>query len=107
MNRREFSRASLSAILTYSLLDLVGRCDAFADEVKAPAKKWLKDIVELGWDLKGQKLTQLEWQKKIEELHARVDVADVLQLIDFDKFAPGVKFLESGARSLRVNLPKV
>lgn len=107
MNRREFHRASLSAILTYSLLDLVGRCDAFADEVKAPARKWLKDIVELGWDLKGQKLTQLEWQKKIEELHAHVDVADVLQLIDFDKFAPGVKFLDSGARSLRVNLPKV
>ena len=48
----------------------------FADEVRPKAIRWLADVNELGNDLKGEKLEQLAWQKKVEELLPQVDLAE-------------------------------
>lgn len=105
--RRSFNQQALGSLLTFSLLETLCRYDLFADEVRPGALKWLGDVNQLGRDLKGQQIDQLAWQKKIEELLARVDLNDVLQLVDFDRLSSNVNFAERGERSLRFSFPKV
>jgi len=107
LSRREFTQQALGSILTMSLLETLFQCDAIAADVKPATVKWLTDVNQLGWDLKDKKLTQLEWQKKIEELYSRADVADFLRLIDFDKLTENVEFVDHGAKSLSVKFPQI
>lgn len=105
--RRDFSKQALGSLLTYSLLETAFQQDLFANEVKPTAEKWLVGLQELGQDVKTQKLEQVEWQKKIEELFAVVDLPDLLKLIDFDRVAAGAKLVDNGARSIRFKFPEV
>lgn len=107
ISRRAFTRQTLGSLLTMSLLETLGRGDLFADEIKPITTRWINDLQALGSDLKGKKLTQEQWQTKIGELYAQVELADVLKAIDFDKLSRNVKFLDSGALSLRPRFPKV
>ena len=68
INRREFTQQAIGSLLTYSLLEMLFRADAFADEIKPDTIKWLARVNELAQDVKGQKLKQTEWQKQIEAL---------------------------------------
>jgi hypothetical protein len=107
VSRRDFARQTLGSVLTLSLLETLFQCDAFADEFKPATIKWLADVNQLGWDLKDKKLEQLEWQKKIEELYKKADVADFLRLVDFDRLTHNLEMVDNGARSLPVKFPKV
>src|SRR6267154_5506249 len=107
LSRREFAQQALGSVLTLSLLETLFQCDAFADEFKPATVKWLADVNQLGWDLKDQKLKQVEWQKKIEELYKKADVADFLRLIDFDKLTHNLELVDTGARSLAVKFPQI
>ena len=91
LSRREFAQQALGSVLTLSLLETLFECDAFADEVKPATVKW----------------TQVEWQKKIEELYARADVADFLRLVDFEKLTRNIELADNGAKSLSVKFPQV
>ncbi len=106
-SRRDFHHQVLGTLLTGSLLELVGNHDLLAGEVKPLVGKWLTDVNQLGLDLKGQKLEQLAWQKKIGELLAQVNLPDLMDSIDFDRLASGVKFADMGERSIRFSFPKV
>lgn len=107
LDRRQFTRETLGSLLAFSLFDLVGSRDAFAAEVKPITVAWLKQLNDLGRDVKDQKLKQLEWQKQVEALYAKVDLADLLRFIDFDKLTSGVDLPEHGARSLRPQFPTI
>ncbi|MSR59166.1 MAG: hypothetical protein EXS05_16245 [Planctomycetaceae bacterium] len=107
LSRRQFTQQTLGSLLSLSLLETLASCDAFADEAKPATVKWLADVNQLGWDLKEKTLTQLEWQKKIEELYAKADVADFLKLIDFDKLTHNLEMVDNGARSLQFKFPKI
>jgi hypothetical protein len=107
ISRRGFSKQALGSLLTYSLLETAFQQDLFAAEVKPTAAKWLVGLQELGQDIKGQKIEQIEWQKKVEELFARVDLPDLLKLLDFDRLAAGAKLVDNGARSIRFQFPEV
>ena len=106
-SRREFARQSLGGLLTFSLLETLLGHDLLADEVKPVTAQWLRDVNQLGLDLKGQKLKQTDWQTKVEELFKRVPLADVLKLIDFDRISQGVKFVDQGALSMHFQFPEV
>lgn len=107
LDRREFTKQTLGSLLTFSLFDTLFARDAFADAVKPVTTAWLKELNELGQEVKDQKLKQLEWQKKIEQLYARVDLADLLKFIDFAKLTAKVDFPDHGARSLRPQFPEI
>lgn len=107
LSRRQFTQQALGSLLTVSLLETLMQCDALADEIKPATVKWFQDVNQLGWDVKGQKIKELDWQKKIEELFAKVELDDVLRLIDFEKLTAGVKLPDLGARSLRIKFPQV
>ncbi len=107
ISRRDFQQQTLGALLTWSLLDTLFARDAFGDEVRVIASKWLADLNAMSLDLKGKKLDPVQWQKQVEQLLARVDLADMLKFINFEKLTSGVKMQERGELSLRATLPKV
>jgi hypothetical protein len=106
-SRRDFHQQTLGTLLTWSLLDAIYAGDAFADEVKPIAARWLAEIDEWSRDLKGKKLEQLAWQKKVEELYAKADLPELLKFIDFQKLKTQVKPKEKGEQALHAMLPKV
>jgi hypothetical protein len=106
-SRRTFNAQALGSLLTYSLLETVCRHDLFAEEIRPGAAAWVAEVNQLARDLKGEKLDQAAWQKKVEELMARVNLGDLLKLIDFERLSANVIFADRGERSLRLTFPKV
>jgi hypothetical protein len=107
LTRRQFGQQTLGALLTYSLLETLIARDAFGDEIKRLAARWLKDLNDLSQDVKGKKLPQVEWQKKVDELLGQVDLKETLQFLDFEKLTTNLKFRDQGELSLKAKLPQV
>ncbi len=107
ISRRDFQQQTLGSLLTWSLLDTLFSRNAFADEVKVIAAKWIAELNTMSLDLKGKKLDPLQWQKQVEQLLAKVDLPDLLKFIDFQKLTTEIKLPERGELSLRPTLPKV
>jgi hypothetical protein len=107
LTRRQFGQQTLGALLTYSLLETLIARDAFGDELKRLAARWLKDLNDLSQDTKDKTLPQVEWQKKVDELLEHVDLAETLKFLDFDKLTANIKFKDQGELSLKPKLPQV
>ncbi|GIS60336.1 MAG: hypothetical protein CM1200mP2_25610 [Planctomycetaceae bacterium] len=107
LTRRGFTTKTLGTLLTYTLLEDLANQDLFAAEVKPITKKWLTNVNDLARSVKNRKIKQVAWQKQVEELFEKGELADLLQMVDFKKLAKGAKFVESGARSLRFEFPKI
>jgi hypothetical protein len=107
LDRRQFTAQAIGSLLTYSLLETLFAHDAFGEQVRPRTVKWLADVNELGREVRGQKLPQVEWQKQIEQLFGQVDLPDLLRLIDFDRLSRGAKLVDHGAQSLSFRFPKV
>lgn len=106
-SRREFTAESLTSLLTFCFLDTVLRREAVADQVKPEVVKWLQDVNQSAADVKGRKLTQQQWQEKIEALFAKVDLPSFLSLIDFEKLAKTAQPPALGAQSLRFDFQEI
>jgi hypothetical protein len=107
LSRRQFGQQTLGSLLTYSLLQTLYGRDAFGNEMKVLAAKWLKELNEMSQDVKGKKLPQVEWQRKVDALFGQVDLADTLKFIDFEKLTANLKYKDQGELSLRAKLPAV
>jgi hypothetical protein len=103
MNRREFT----GTVLTYGLLQMLWARDLFAADVKPLVGQWFKDLNALGQDLKGQKLKDVEFQAKMEELYTKVNLADLVSFVELDRLAERVKPPGNGALSANFDLSKV
>ena len=106
-NRRSFNKATLGSLLTFSLLESLFSQDAFSDEIKPNAARWLADLNQYCQDVKNRKLTQVEWQQQVEELMSQVNLKELLNFVNFDKLAANVAFKSKGERSIRKKFPEV
>jgi len=107
ITRRSFNGSALGSLLTLSLLETLFDTDAFAAEVKPITAKWLGELHQAGLDVKGEKLTQVAWQDKVEELYRQVNLPELLKFIDFEKLTKNLEFRDQGERSLRPMFPEV
>lgn len=107
ISRRTFHHDILGSLLTWSLLDTVLSNNLLADDVKLVAGDWLARIDEMSHDLKGESLTQLQWQEQVEELFSHVDLEELLTFLDFEQLTDGIEFRERGERALKPKLPEV
>lgn len=107
LSRRDFTHGTLGSLLTFSLLETLFESDAFAADVKPITAKWLTDLHQLGLDVRGKKLKQVEWQAQTEELFKQVDLPDLLKFIDFEKLSKTVEFRDRGEKSVRPKFPEV
>lgn len=103
MDRRDFT----GTVLTFGLLQMFWARDLFAADVKPVVGDWFKDLNALGLDLKAQKLKDVEFQAKMEELYKKVDLADLVAFVDLDKIAEKAKPPANGALSTGFDLSKV
>ena len=107
VSRRSFNKQALGSLLTYSLLETLCQQDAFAEKVKPITTKWLADVNQTGLDAKEQRISQIAWQEKTEQLFKQVKLPELMQLIDFERLTKNIKMVDNGARSLRFKFPKV
>jgi len=107
LTRRQFGQHTLGSLLTYSLLQTLYGRDAFGNEMKVLAAKWIKDLNELSQDVKGKQLPQVEWQQKVDALFGQVNLPDTLKFIDFEKLTANIKYKDQGELSLKAKLPAV
>jgi hypothetical protein len=109
MTRRGFAEQALGSVALLALMDtLFGKDRLFAAPLRPLATKWLAELDQLGRDCKAQKLKQVEWQKKVEELFSKVDLPEFLKYIDFETLAKkGEAYQGLGAQSLMPNFPAV
>ena len=101
LSRRQFGQQTLGALLTYSLLETLVFKDAFGADMKVRAAKWLKDVNDWSQDIKGKKLPQVEWQKKVDSLFDQVDLTDTLKFLDFERLTANIKYRDQGELSLK------
>jgi hypothetical protein len=106
LTRREFQQSTLSSLLMFSLLEYLFAEDAFAAAIQPVTARWLTQLDTLGRDLKGARLSPLEWQKQVEALMARVEMAELLTFIDFEKLRLA-GFKDRGEKSLQFKFPEV
>lgn len=107
LSRRLFGQQMLGSLMAYGLVESLFDRNLLADSVKPIVQKWLVDLNTLSQDLKGQKLKDIDFQAKLEELYARVDLAELVNFLELDRLAKEVEYPEKGAASLGIDLTKV
>ena len=107
LSRRNFATMSLGSMMTYSLVESLFSSDAFDAKIRPVTNKWLTDLNDLSRSVKAGKLRQVEWQMKVEELFAKVELKELLKLIDFENFKKRARFSEQGERGNAFSFPKV
>ena len=107
-SRRDFTKHSIQALLTISLLDHLCSANLLAADAKLTAKKWLNEVNQIGLNVKGKKIKETEWQTQIEDLlQNKIALPELFKLIDFDRIEKTAKFVDNGARSVRPEFPKI
>ena len=105
-SRREFHAKLIGSAITFGLIEMLWARDLFADPAKPTIAKWMKELVEITTDLKGQKLTDLQFQTKMEDLYKRVDLTALCNLIKLDEVEKK-PLPSSGAANFGFDLSKV
>lgn len=105
-SRREFHAKLIGSAITFSLIETLWSRDLFAADAKPTIQKWVGELAEMTKDLKGQKLTDLQFQTKMEDLYKRVDLTELCKVIKLDE-AEKKKLPDSGAASFGFDLSKV
>jgi hypothetical protein len=105
--RREFQGTLLGSFIAYGLIESLFQHRLFADDVKPVVGAWLTDLNELSRDLKGRKLTDVEFQKKMEELYRKVNLSELVQHVQLDKLAEKNNLPDSGAANWGIDFGKI
>ncbi len=105
-SRREFQSRLLGSAMAFGLIDFLRGNDLLADTVKPTVDKWFLELSTMSRDLKDRKLTDLEFQTKMEDLYKRVDLNSLCGAIKFGE-AEKKPLPESGAASFGFDLTKV
>jgi hypothetical protein len=72
----------------------------FGSGVGALIDDWFKEVNAISKDVHEHKTKDVEFQKALEGLYGRVDLKSLLESLDFDRLAAGVKFPAKGAQSI-------
>jgi hypothetical protein len=105
-SRREFHSRILHSAIAFGLVEFLWARDLFADPVKPTIDKWFLELATMSRDLKDRKLTDLEFQTKMEDLYKRVDLKALCTAIKLDE-AEKKKLPDNGAANYGFDLGKV
>jgi hypothetical protein len=106
-SRRKFNKKMLSSLAAYGLIETLFTRRLLGDTVRPLIQQWMADLNTLSQDVKGQKIKDVEFQTKLEELYRKVDLPDLIQLIDLNGLTRKVKYPHQGAANLGIDLSKV
>ena len=106
-SRREFQARLIGSAITFGLVEMLWTRDLFAEPVKPTIDLWFRELVQMSKDLRGRKLTDVEFQGKMEELYKRVDLKALCGLVKLDEIEKTKKLPDSGAANVGFDLSKV
>lgn len=98
--RRELGAALVAAATTFGLVAALGPRRALAAPLRAPIEGWLRELRTLAADLRGRRLSDLEFEAQIAALLRRVELADLAAAIDLDVLTRDLVPPERGAAGL-------
>ena len=105
--RRDFHRKLLGSVTAYALIETLYHRDLFADAVRPVIHQWMIDMNALCKDVKEQKIKDVDFQAKLEDLYKKADLPELIKLLDLDKVAGRAKLPDNGAASIGLDLSKV
>jgi hypothetical protein len=73
----------------------------------APAMNWVRELETMCRDLGRRTLTPVEWQDAIVRLFAKIDHAELVKAIDFEKLVADIKLPPDRAETKRFRLPGI
>ena len=106
-SRREFNSTLLGSAVAFGLVELLWSRDLFADPVKPTLDKWFRELADMTKDLRARKLTDLEFQTKMEDLYKRVDLTALCGQVKLDEIEKKTKLPDNGAANVGFDLTKV
>jgi hypothetical protein len=107
MNRRELIKSLLGTVVSYSLLETLFTRDAFAGAVKPVTDSWARDLDAMSRDLKSGGIAPTVWQAKVKELYDRIEPAELLAAIDFDRLTAHFDYPDLGVTTRPVLFPRL
>lgn len=107
MNRRELLKSLAGSVASYALFRTLFTQDVFAEAIKPVTSFWLKGLHEMSMDLQSGKITPGQWQAKIQELFDRVEAAELIARIDFDRLIQGFEYPDLGVNTKWVKFPEL
>jgi hypothetical protein len=106
-SRRDFHARLLGSAITFGLLEHLWSRDLLAEPVKPTIDRWFLELATMTRDLRGRKLTDLDFQKHMEELYEQVDLPALCKLIKLDEVEKKTKLPDNGAANLGFDLKMV
>ena len=85
--RRAFSGQLLASLLAYGLVEGLWARDLWAAPIKPRIGEWLRELSERVGDLRGRRLSDVEFQEHLEALFRFVDLGELTRLIKLDEVA--------------------
>lgn len=90
--RRDFNEGLLKSLFTFSLVETLANHRALATPIQPIADRWVAEVEEISRGMQEHRVKQREWQQKIEDFFARVELKDFLRGIDFERVSKQMKF---------------
>lgn len=107
ITRREFTGSMAGSVLAFGLVDMLWSQNLLAEPVRPVVGQWFKDLYGIGADLHGQKLKDVEFQAKMEELFRKVDLAELVKFVDLSGIKQRIDLPANGALSESFDLSQV
>ena len=107
MTRRELIHSLLGTVASYSLLETLLTRDALAGPVQQAAGAWVRELDAMSRDLKGARITPVQWQAKVKELFDHIEPAEMLAAIDFDRLTAHFDYPDLGVNTRPVRFPRL
>lgn len=101
--RREFAESVLRSLVTYALVDVIISSHATGTVLSHEARLWSGQINEISADLRKRKLRVTEWQDRVEQVFASVDLSDLLTRIEFSQLQRSFDMPDSGANWMNID----
>ncbi len=105
--RREFTKTALRSLTTLVLIEGLWSRRLFGSDVGPIVDDWFKELSVISQDVHEHRVKDAEFQRSLEQLLERVDLAALLKTLDFERLAAGVSFPAKGAKSLPVDFSQV
>jgi hypothetical protein len=105
--RRDFARNAVQSLTAIILIEGLWSRRLLGDDVRPIVTDWFKELDAITRDVHGHRVKDVAFQKSLEQLYQRVDLASLLKSIDFDRITADMSFPKKGAQSLPVSFSHV
>jgi hypothetical protein len=105
--RRGFAEGLLKTLVTYALVDALVSSRAIGSVLSHEARLWSREINDISDDLRKQRLTATEWQDRVEQVFASVDLSELLTRVDFSQLQRTFDMPDKGANWMNLDFRRV